>query len=143
MLRIKRRIRNVLTYFGLDRAVSKIVESGKEIYRKQTLQGDVEHTILHGACWIFSPAFISRFDGLCPDTFLYMEEDILKLQADHYGFTMRYTDSLRIFHKEDISTNMMAGSTNAKIRRKNRHIIDASRVYTNLKKKMLAEKKNP
>lgn len=140
-MRLKRRIRNFLTWFGLDAAITRFIERHKEIYRKTTLQGDVEHTILHGACWIFSPAFISRFDGLCPDTFLYMEEDILKLQADRYGFAMRYTDALQIFHKEDIATNMAAGSTNAKIRRKNRYIIASSLVYTRLKKEQLAAEK--
>lgn len=131
--RLKLRIRSFLTWFGLDASISRIIESQKEIYRKQTLAGDVEHTILHGACWIFSPEFISRFDGLCPDTFLYMEEDILKLQADRYGFTMRYTDQLQIFHKEDIATNMAAGSTNAKLRRKYHHMLQSSLVYSRMK----------
>ena len=86
----KRRIRNFLTWFGLDETISRFIEVRKEIYRKETLPGDVEHTILHGSCWIFSPVYLEQFEGLCPDTFLYMEEDILKLQADYYGFSMRY-----------------------------------------------------
>lgn len=137
MLRLKRRVRNLLTWFGLDGVISRLIEARKEIYRAETLPGDVEHTILHGACWIFSPKYLGKFDGLCPDTFLYMEEDILKLYADIYGFSMRYTDQLRIYHKEDIATNMTQGSTNKKVRRKNRYIIESSLVYSRIKKENL------
>lgn len=137
MLRLKRRIRNLLTWFGLNGAISRFIEARKQIYRTQTLLGDVEHTILHGACWIFSPEYLQRFDGLCPDTFLYMEEDILKLYADVYGFSMRYTDQLRIYHKEDVATNMAQGSINEKVRRKNRYIIQSSLIYSRIKKEHL------
>lgn len=139
-MRLKKRIRNLLTYVNLDGFVSSIIERSKEIYRKQPLEKDVPNTILHGACWIFSPCYIEKFDGICPDTFLYMEEDILKLYADHYGFLMLYTYELKLFHKEDAATNALAGTTNEKTRRKNRHIIHASKVYTRLKKELSSKK---
>ena len=71
--RLKKRIRIVLSYLHIDFLASRIVTSMKEIYRTDTLQGDVKNTILHGACWIFSPLYIERFDGLYDETFLYME----------------------------------------------------------------------
>ncbi len=32
---------------------------------------------LHGCCWIFSPLYIEKYDGLSEITFLYLEEDLL------------------------------------------------------------------
>ena len=139
--RLKKRARILLTYLNMDSLASRAIESTKKIYHTKTLCEDVENTILHGACLIFSPLYISQFDGMCDETFLYMEEDILKLQADYYGFLMLYSSELMVFHKEDVSTNMVEGTSNEKIRRKYRMLIDSSKVYTRLKKKLIKEKK--
>lgn len=139
--RLKKRVRIILNYLHMDSIALKAIESVKEIYRKEILQGDVENTILHGACFIFSPQFIERFDGMCDETFLYWEEDILKLQADFYGFLMLYSSELNIFHKEDIATNMVEGTINEKVRRKYKRLIASSKVYSKLKKKMIVKKK--
>ena len=111
-----------------------------EIYRAETLQGDIERTILHGACLIFSPDYIKRFEGLHDETFLYMEEDILKLYADYYGFLMLYSSDLQIYHKEDAATNMAEISDREKVRRKDRLLIDSSKIYSRLKKRMIRKK---
>lgn len=118
-------------------------KSGKEnvSYSKETLQGDVKDTILHGACLIFSPIFIKKFDGINEDTFLYMEEDILKLYSWFYGFLMMYSSDLVIFHKEDVSTNMQQGTKKSKIRRKLKFLLHSSKVYSRLKSRMLRRKK--
>ena len=81
---------------------------------KCALEGDFTNIRLHGACLIFSPEYIKRFDGLDDGTFLYMEEDLLQMQMGHYDFPMWYTSSLKIYHKDDASTNM--ASKNAKER---------------------------
>lgn len=139
--RIKKRIRILLSYLHVDSLASKAVESVKDIYSKDTVQGDVENTILHGACLIFSPSYIKRFDGMCNKTFLYWEEDILKLQSDYYGFLMMYSCEISIFHKEDVATNMVSGSVDEKVRYKYRMLIKSSKVYSDLKKRMIAKKK--
>lgn len=125
LFRLKRRAENLRSLF-------LPVAPKANPYRDKKLETPLAHTALHGACWIFSPSYIRDFEGLCPDTFLYMEEDILKLQADIYGFTMAYTPALWVLHKEDASTDMEPGSAGAKLRRKNRHLIRSSRVYSRL-----------
>lgn len=76
--------------------------------------GDVENVRLHGACLIFSPDYVEKFDGLCDKTFLYMEEDILQMEMDHYDFKMLYSSELSLMHKEDVSTNMIVKNSRKK-----------------------------
>lgn len=132
--RLKKRIRFMLSLIGLDSSLGEAVARNKNVYRTQTLQGDRENTILHGACLIFSRDYIEKFDGINGDTFLYMEEDILKLYADYYGFLMLYSSELSILHKEDVATNMEGGSSGRRTRRKYKYLIESSKVYSNLKK---------
>jgi hypothetical protein len=51
--------------------------------------------------------YIKKFDGLCPDTFLYFEEDILRLYSKSYNFLMMYTSDISIYHKEDVASIAM------------------------------------
>lgn len=141
LFRFKKRIRLLLSYLNLDGVTTRAINNVKEIYRSDTLEGDVENTILHGACLIFSPEYIRRFEGLHPETFLYMEEDILKLYADYYDFLMLYSSELRIQHKEDAATNMVQLSNAEKVRRKYRLLIQSSKIYSDLKRRMILKKK--
>lgn len=141
LYRLKKRIRLFLSYLHLDNVTSSIIERTKEVYRAETMVGDVENTILHGACLIFSPLYVKRFEGLHDETFLYMEEDILKLYADFYGFLMLYSDALQIFHKEDAATNMVSLNSNEKIRLKYKRLIESSKIYSKLKRNVLVKKK--
>jgi hypothetical protein len=86
---------------------------------------------------IFSKNYINQFDGLNDGTFLYMEEDILKLYADCYGFVMLYSPELAIFHKEDAATDMIVKSENKKNRWKYKQLIKSSKVYSRLKRSMM------
>ena len=69
-----------------------------------------------------------------------MEEDILKLYADYYGFLMLYSSELQIHHKEDAATNMVELPSEEKIRRKYRLLIESSKIYSNLKQRMVMKK---
>lgn len=89
------------------RITNKILEKRRFIKeRKNTLDGDFCDVRLHGSCLIFSPIYIRTFNGLDDGTFLYMEEDLLQMHMDEYGMKMMYTSDLKIYHKEDVSTNM-------------------------------------
>lgn len=60
---------------------------------------------LHGSCLIFSKDFFSKLKGFNEGTFLYNEENILFEEVmNNHGKTL-YTPELRIFHKEDASTD--------------------------------------
>ena len=73
-----------------------------------------ENAFLHGSCWVFSPIYIEKFNGICDKTFMYVEEDILNYLCKRNGLKMLYSPSLRIFHKEDSSSNAVLGKTRSK-----------------------------
>ena len=62
---------------------------------------------MHGSCLIFSREYINHFDGLNPNTFLYMEEDILFVRLKKNGLKSLYSPDLEILHLEDAATNMI------------------------------------
>lgn len=65
-----------------------------------------EGCVLHGACYIFSPDFIkARPMAFNPDTFLYVEEDILAYECAKASLPLRYTPELKVVHLEDAATN--------------------------------------
>lgn len=138
IFRLKKRVQIFLSYFKKDKEEN--ITSNSD-YRADVLQGDVENTILHGACWIFSPIYIQKFEGINDETFLYMEEDILKLYADFYDFLMMYSSELTIFHKEDVATNMVVVTSEEKKRNKYKRLIKSSYVYSKLKRKKNAQKR--
>lgn len=73
-----------------------------------------ENAFLHGSCWIFSPIYIKIHNGIYEKTFMYVEEDILNYLCKRNGLKMLYSPSLRIFHKEDSSSNAVLGKTRSK-----------------------------
>lgn len=97
----------------LKKIISKYrVKKGRE----ETIdwRNEKENAFLHGSCWIFSPIYIERFNGICDKTFMYVEEDILNFLCKKNGLKMVYSPSLRIFHKEDSSSNAVFGHTREK-----------------------------
>lgn len=80
----------------------------------------MENVVLHGACYIFSPDFIAwRDDCFCPETFLYMEEDILHYECMANGMKMLYSPDIKVKHLEDVSTNASIKSEFKKFKMKN------------------------
>lgn len=94
-----------LSYFGLDAFFKKIF--AKEIIEFTSYKNDDYQ--LHGACLIFGPSYIKRFDGLYDGTFMYMEESILKWRCNYYDLKMEYIPELVVFHKEGSSTEKIYG----------------------------------
>lgn len=63
---------------------------------------------LHGAFQIFSKKYLMVYDTLYDEnTFLYMEEDILKLRCDMKSLQMVYDNSYQVRHFQAVSTNVM------------------------------------
>ncbi|KFI57313.1 glycosyltransferase [Bifidobacterium cuniculi] len=70
---------------------------------------------LHGACLIFTPAYVQRFaDAFDPGTFLYFEEHILAMRCRQAGLEMLYDPRLQVVHQEDASTDSMKQDRRAK-----------------------------
>lgn len=77
------------------------------MYRQENVQ-------IHGCCLVFSKLFIENRDGLCDRTFLYCEEDILFLDALKSRYKIVYLPDIRVYHKEDVSTDCIYQATRKK-----------------------------
>lgn len=64
-----------------------------------------EDVILHGCCWIFSPLYVKKFDGIDDRTFLYREEEFLYLRLKKNKMKSLYNPKIEIKHLEDVATN--------------------------------------
>lgn len=121
---ILKRYRNiVLSYFHIydlyvfiyrniiKKYLHQFLQSNSYSQRYDKVQYDVK---LHGSCWIFSPDYIKKFKGLYSKTFMYLEEDILFYIAKQEGLRLIYSPDVKIFHKEDSSTNALLNSNRKK-----------------------------
>ncbi len=64
-----------------------------------------ENVKLHGACFVFSNKFFDYYDGFCPYTFLYVEEDILYNLCRQKNLKTVYSPAIVIAHNENCATN--------------------------------------
>ncbi len=108
----------VVSYVNLDMIIRKIQNKEKGLKNKTQLLSNEyqEDVVLHGACLIFSPIYINKFEGLNDGTFLYMEEDVLYQRIKKYGLKMVYSPKLQVTHLEDAATNMVNKTKGAKRR---------------------------
>lgn len=61
--------------------------------------------VLHGSFLIFSPRYVEREQAaFCPDTFMYMEEEILTYLCRKKNYLILYDPALQILHKEEAAT---------------------------------------
>lgn len=105
----KRWCRHPLIHYCKDVVSDKLKKrSIQQIQGMEKINRDVAHlnVVLHGACYIFSPIFIKgRKFAFCPDTFLYMEEDILYYECSTLGYLMLYSPRIKVTHLEEVSTS--------------------------------------
>ena len=68
----------------------------------------VENPLLHGSCYVFSPLFIEKHPTECfySKTFMYLEAEILYHQANRDGEKMIYYPFIKVFHHEDVATDL-------------------------------------
>lgn len=100
---IKLEILKFLCFFGVDLFIQTLFSKEHNVdSEKCTYQ-------LHGACLIMANNYIKNYEGLYPDTFMYMEEDILKYISKRDGLNMQYLDNIEVFHKEGSSTEKIHG----------------------------------
>ena len=115
---INYRLSLTLNYIFLDKILEQLK---KKIFPKPLLLPPVDftaqdhnqeklHAKLHGSALIFSPLYIAKYDGLNPDTFMYSEEAILFYQIRLDGLISIYDPKIKIWHKEDASTERMMGA---------------------------------
>lgn len=93
----------ISSYFHIDQKLSR--EKRKSV-DSSVIPNNYQ---LHGSCLIFSSEYICQFNGLYADTFMYLEEDILKYICVKNNLKMIYCDEMEIFHKEGSSTKTANG----------------------------------
>ncbi len=79
--------------------------------------------MLHGCFLIFSKHYFDFYQGFDENTFLYLEEDILKYHCDQLKLKMMYVSEICILHNEDSSTNMGHKSKRSKFLFKYREML--------------------
>ena len=92
-------------YFIKKMWLSKFSEKNKKEANAMGYDTFQRNVVLHGACYIFSKRYIEfRKRAFNPNTFLYLEEEILYFEAMRDNMLILYSPQLKVEHLEDIST---------------------------------------
>lgn len=107
----------------------------KESNKKTEFNKQKENCVLHGAFVIFSPKFIKNEEySFRPGTFLYMEEFILYRYCMNKKYKIIYSPFVKVFHKEDSSTNSLFKFSKDKREFVFCNMIKSLKVYCNILK---------
>lgn len=105
----KLRILRLLNKIGLYNLTYKINKVLNNIFDKNDNSCEYliekEDVSLHGCCLIFGPEYVRKYNGLYSQTYMYAEEDILFYIARKDNLKTVYFPEIKIFHKEDSSTD--------------------------------------
>lgn len=118
--------------------IIKCIKSIKKLPKDMPKNRDKKESILvnvplHGSCLICSPLFIDNMKyAFYPNTFLFVEEDILYNICMKKHFTTIYYPNITIFHKEDSSTDFLMQNNEKKRRFIYKNIIKSSIEYYKL-----------
>ncbi len=106
--------------------------SGRRKLNKQYIDHRMMNVVLHGACYIYSKAFISSHDECLYDqTFMYYESYILFALAQREGLKIVYDPSIVFLHHEDVATDMSVGRGYQKAVFSNKCLLDSCKVFIN------------
>lgn len=101
-----------LRYYGVCYPLLLLWERRNDKRRKASKAEDVtfyEHyqkeCVLFGACFIFSPQFVTREDkAFLPETRFYYEEYILAYRCQKEGYEMVYVPDIKVWHETGVAT---------------------------------------
>lgn len=111
-------------------------EKNRNVAHKDVLEENKENVVLHGAFVVFSPNFVKVEEhAFRPGTFLYMEEAILYKYCSRKDYKMIFTPSIKVFHKEDSSTNSLFSAKKEKREFVFKNMIQSLKVYYTVLKK--------
>lgn len=124
-MKFKFTLLNILSYIRCDLLLESMINSKS---KGSSGKKELKEYQIHGSGMIFSKDFIDKYDGLCEDTFMYMEECILKFICDRDNLKMIYCGDLLIYHKEDSATNALVNKGYKKRRFFYKNSIDSCNV---------------
>lgn len=93
---------------------------------------------LHGCFLVFSRKYFEHKKGFNPETFLYMEEDILALELNKLKLESLYTPNIVVYHLEGATTNLINNSNREKINFIYENRLKSQLIY----KRLLEDKEN-
>jgi GT2 family glycosyltransferase len=94
---------------------------------------EMEQVKLHGSALVFSPDYLQRYDyAFYPETFLYCEESILNHFVRKDGLVTVYFPDVRIYHKEDVTSDYLNKKAFKKRRFYLKYNIQSARVLIKL-----------
>lgn len=95
-------IRYILSVFGLDIWLGRLIDKPSESVNY--IDEYQENVQISGCCMIFSQEYISKFEGLNENTFMYLEEILLYIRVRNSALKIIYNPELEIIHLEDAAT---------------------------------------
>lgn len=111
-------------------------DKNRKVSYKGVEEENKENVVLHGAFVVFSPNFVKVEDhAFRPGTFLYMEEAILYEYCTKKDYKMMFTPNIKVFHKEDSSTNSLFSAKKEKREFVFKNMIQSLKVYYTVLKK--------
>jgi GT2 family glycosyltransferase len=121
---LNNRILLVLNYLYLDKFLERLKKYfikkplivPQHINTNNTKNEEIWDAQLHASCLIFSPLYIEKYEGLYSKTYMYSEEAILYFIAKRDGLDTIYYPQIKIYHKEDSSTDHLYNKTYKKRR---------------------------
>jgi len=117
-------------------------KKNRNMAHKDVVEENRENVVLHGAFVVFSPNFVKVEEhAFRPGTFLYMEEAILYMYCSSKDYKMIFTPSIKVFHKEDSSTNSLFSAKKEKREFVFKNMIQSLKVYYTVLKKYLDYRK--
>lgn len=115
---VERIIRNrtvILSYlkakrlFHIEKRITFIEDWDKK--RSASERAEVVHdcpqkdVVLQGSCLIFSKDYLRKEEeAFCPETFMWLEEEILSYMCIQKGYSILYNPQIKILHLEEAST---------------------------------------
>lgn len=104
--------------------------SGYPTWENEQYQQVHHDKTLHGSFQIFSNRYFRNYsEPYDPSTFLYMEEDILKLRCDKKHLSMVYDPSYQVHHLQAVATNASHTNQYDKQLFRYKHIIQSLKAY--------------
>lgn len=137
----KNEIRNKFKFWIKDLIGVKLIKDYRKLKNFKKINNDEhllyktekENIVLHGACIVFSPLYVSEENfAFFPETFLYLEEDILTYFCIKKNMKIIYSPRIQVLHYEDLSTNQIVKKEYDKELFKIKHQRHSAEVFLNL-----------
>lgn len=122
--------------FYLKNCIKKYIE-GSNLTNKYYTKA-LDNIVLQGSCIIFSKKFINDRKYLFyPQTFMYLEEDILDYECKRDNYKVVYSPKIRVEHLEDVSTNITFKNNYNKEKFKLKQMIKSANILIEYEKRDL------